>query len=650
MTDMFGQYKSQSTRALEQIDSSKYPDTNKDIEANLQRLNTFVDYLAEYVGVMQKGVDQANMDVFQRTRDILSNFVILLGGGSITDIDFGDLQYFLPAIGALFGFDSDVPFPINLFHAAERFLLGYIVPLDSFAFVIQDIIIGWAEAFGLNEEFIAALNSVIEELIALGTTFGDIFDNLWDLLDIFGVGTGIFGPFADIWHSITQLLGGFSLETLGDLTDPIFHALAPWVRIVAQFVDWLNEIVMAFSGGLADLEGILNFSQMFTPFLDFVGGVFEPVAAVIEWVTNAIIPQNILAALEGGLIKLINIPGLDASKIISGVFDALQIPGLLAEKIVGGVLDILRIPNLDASKITTGNFNQNMIAGLVNLVNLIRGGQISGSNLVNDSRITNTTMWTGTNFDAVMSTEQKRSDTHSIKMQGPSKSVHLVRNELGQDVRISTTEGEQFYIEAWVYPPASNTGAGNIVLSAATWNAAGVQTDVVANNITASTLTEGVFQKVSGYATIPANAVQVVGKVSTNSSVPSGDIYYWDDPIFREVTESRNVFSFLSGIINSFRDTLVGWANSTDTDLDNWLLRLVFGDSVPLSSINTNTPNLWLDPNFQSTARLVGFPDWSFDSVNKIGSAGNGLKTTGGATRTWIGPKIANTGQPLTLL
>lgn len=296
--DMFGRYQSQTTRQLTKISSSKYPDTNKDMEANIRRLNQFVDYIAQYLQVMQKGVDQANEDALQRLKGMAGDLVALLGGGELLyGIDLGDLQYFLPALGAIFGFDADTPFPINLFNMVEHFFLGYVVPLDAFAYAIQDIINGWGEALGINEEYMHALNDVMTELINLGTSLGDILNNLFDLLDILGINTDGFGVFADLWHAITTLLGSFHLEDFGTLTDPIFEAVAPWVAQLAQLLNDVNSIIEAFSGGLTDLQGILNFASLFTGFTDLLSGAFDPVSAWGDIITNVINPLGLITSI-----------------------------------------------------------------------------------------------------------------------------------------------------------------------------------------------------------------------------------------------------------------------------------------------------------------------------------------------------------------
>lgn len=310
--DIFGQYQSQTTRALASIDSSKYPDTNKDFEANVIRLNQDVDYISKFLQTMQKGVDSANKDPISRIRDLVAGLGILLGGGSlteITDINLGDLQYYLPAIGALLGFDSTTPFPINLFEAAEHLLLGYIVPLDVFASTIEDLILSFFAAIGIDEDALNSLRDLLDAVVSVTGDIQTLFTNLANLLDVFGINSSGFGPFADLWHAVTQLLGGLNLQTLGDLVDPIFHALAPWIEEVAQFVNQLDLIIKAFSGGLTNVQGILNFASIFTSYLNFLPSSFDIPTMWVQIVENILLPSGILnpvidsiTSVLGGLV------------------------------------------------------------------------------------------------------------------------------------------------------------------------------------------------------------------------------------------------------------------------------------------------------------------------------------------------------------
>lgn len=79
------------------------------------------------------------------------------------------------------------------------------------------------------------------------------------------------------------------------------------------------------------------------------------------------------------------IPGLDASKIVSGSFPMAMISGLVSllaafpgGNIIGTILSSV-VPGLDASKITSGSFPQSMITGLVSLLNAFPAGNLIGT-------------------------------------------------------------------------------------------------------------------------------------------------------------------------------------------------------------------------------------------------------------------------------
>lgn len=426
MTDLYGNYRSQTTRALQSIDSSKFPDTNKDFEKNIQRLNNFVDYIAEYLQVMQKGVDKANQDPITNLRNTITDLGILLAGGELLyGIDLGDLQYFLPAIAAMFGFDSDKPFPINLLYAAEHFLLGYIIPLDSWAYAIMDIIDAWAIAFGLPADFVEALHNLLLALQAVTTDYIDYFNGLANLITIFDVSSAlgdVSGPLGQLWAVLRTLFGeGNDLPAAIDLLGPAGNALAPWVQLLADLVTNFDLIVKAFAAGAYDIAGLLNLGNMITNVVSLIPliGTFDPVLAWAELFTNAL-----TAAV---------IPNLDASKIVSGIVSAARLQPLIDAVSVGfggstglgysglqswlaglptpqavidyiyntltggsgsghsltdlgvaliafpanfisGILDAAVVPGLDASKIITGILPAPRLQGLVDAVSQAYGG------------------------------------------------------------------------------------------------------------------------------------------------------------------------------------------------------------------------------------------------------------------------------------
>jgi len=494
--DLFGQYQSQSTRQLAEISSSKYPDTNKDFEANLRRLNEFVDYIAQYLSIMQKGVDQANQDAISRLRDTVTNIGVLFGGGELLyGINLGDMQYFLPALGAIFGFDSSKPFPISLFEMAEHFLLGYVVPLDAWAEAIRDIINGWAAALGLDPDFITAVNEIFDQMIELGTTLGDILNTLWDLLSIFGINDGGFGPFADIWHVVTQLLGSFDLTTLGDIVDPVLHALAPWISELAQILSWVNQILQAFSGGLTDLQGVLNFASMFTPWIDFMHEVFDPVQAWIDMIVNNLVP-------DGGLLG--NWSPVDA-------------------------LNLFNVPWLTAL-IPIGHIGNNRE------INLIDDPYFASATSVDSSVWT----WDGT---------QKHSSTGgSAKVTADGTTKDLLSN------RIPVDPGQTLKVYSWV-KWAAMTGSGSPLKLGLTYyldNAAVAQPDLVTHNLSPSTQDWTQFQATT---VAPSNVDSVSLRLTVGSTATSGTVYWNDTWVSKPIKLLPT--SFIDGL-DDFFDTVSG--------------------------------------------------------------------------------------------
>lgn len=550
MTDMFGNYKSQETRALQSINSSKYPDTNVDLERNLQRLNSFVDYIAQYLQVMQKGVDQANQDVFQRTRDVLQNMGVLLAGGAIFDNDFGDLQYFLPAIGALLGFDSDTPFPLNLFHAAEHFFLGYVVPLDSFRAAMIDQVNLWADRLNLNEEFMTELNDWLDAVGGLNASFRELMQNIFDMFDIFGVNQDGMGPLAELWQAITKLFGGFDLGVIGDITDPLLSRLAPWIHRMADNVEKLTAIINAWSDGAEKLEGIINFSKLFEG-IDWANPNFTPGGALQEWMNNKLVPTNIFAhRVEFNTVSdRASLAKERADESLANFATALSKFGFTQ---VATWLDDLLVTRGAASTAITNAATAQAKANLAEAlatVGVLRAK--FGSNLLYSPNFEDTTIPRNSYNNTLSlssytySTDQKHSGTQSLKIIYDSTAVTAAAQ--GMELRVEPsqqylpTQPESWYwVEGWFYLHSTHSANGRLKIFAEAKDSLGVNVtqqgfifDQAINSLTKSTWT-----KFAGHIQIPTGRDQFV-LVAQRTGCSLNDVIYFDDLVMREVTEAK---------------------------------------------------------------------------------------------------------------
>jgi len=418
MSDYLGGYKSQSTRALASIDSTKYPDTNKDFEANVMRLNEFVDYISQYLQTMQKGVDQANRSVLEQIQDFASNLGILFAGGDILNgLDFGDLQYFLPALGALFGFDANTPFPINLLEAAEHFLLGYVIPLDAFPVAIGDIIDGWLRALGVDDTFRTAFTDV---MAAIGNWFGS-FEDLLMAIQNFVIGlicspqSLIGGPFALFWNMLSSCLGGFDPTIVGRLANPVLDVLAPWLEGLAAFINWsanlLESIANNLDGFSEDVQTLFNFAGMFNMIEGFFGALAQGSVGIA---------MNLLGAAVGGTEFFLNI------------FAGIPIVGDIVRAITG---------------IIDGGYRE-LSMFFANLFNVVPVGSLTNNqpNLLRDSAF-----GAGSMMDAVdwsIDLSDNRTNTGDGKNTGSLKLVcdgmpHSIRSGLDPDDYIKVTGGQE---------------------------------------------------------------------------------------------------------------------------------------------------------------------------------------------------------------
>lgn len=157
---------SQKVRNLRTIDSKKY---NADFTANMAALNSATDYMSQYLIVMQKGIDDANKNIIQKIQDFIADLIIIFTGGSDTGFEFGDLQYIVSALGALFGFQG-LDGPVNLLEAAGHFLANFLEPLG----LLGDIINGFIK------DVFAFFAGLLSNVPIVGDALEEIVNNVAD--------------------------------------------------------------------------------------------------------------------------------------------------------------------------------------------------------------------------------------------------------------------------------------------------------------------------------------------------------------------------------------------------------------------------------------------------------------------------------------
>lgn len=381
-------YSSPEARRLGNITPQSYD--YRDQGKLISKLVNDVSYMAGMQRKMQKGIDDANQNFVQQLQGLVNDILVILSGGGDTGLDFGDLKYILQAIGALFGFQPGMPLPINLFQAAWHFFSNYIVPVQNFEDVINMIVDGIIasvlDLFGevpivgqalqqlaqiiseMRDLLLPAVSALQDLFDALGFAFGDALDSLGNLIRV------LFKAFAPI------------TEPIADALAPVFQFLSTWTEAfmdgIAAVVGVVSNIVNAITNGVHDFQWWAEEFNVLTAILAIIDGLIE----------NGILAVLDAANVVGTLIDSV-IPGLDASKIVSGIFNAIQIPNLDAGKIISGIFNVLRIPGLDASKIVSGQFSQAMV-NITNIAASWISGILNPSNIpgLDASKITSGTL------------------------------------------------------------------------------------------------------------------------------------------------------------------------------------------------------------------------------------------------------------------
>lgn len=128
----------------------------------------------------------------------------------------------------------------------------------------------------------------------------------------------------------------------------VYEFLRAGISLPLSIIEGVIQHMLPFGlGNFVDLEHAFDTVETaFTKTFNFLGDLnpldpdFNIADAAIAFIQLILSPVNLLANLVGGFIPQFQIPGIDASKIISGVFSNSFFPGLLRlfNKLFGGFL------------------------------------------------------------------------------------------------------------------------------------------------------------------------------------------------------------------------------------------------------------------------------------------------------------------------
>lgn len=241
--------------------------------------------------------------------------------------------------------------------------------------------------------------SMLEDLLMWAINIPQLIDGLipdWLIpgLDASKIITGIIG-LAQLPAQVLTTISGVAASLVSGIlgvgnipgldASKIISGVLNLAQLPTQVLTTITGVAAGLVSGLLAIGNIpgLDASKiisgafpisMITGLFDVGGKILTSLLSVpISVITGLLSGGSILTSLIPGLdvSKIISgvfptgmIPGLDVSKIISGIFPVGFIPGLDASKIVSGILNAVQIPGLDVAKIVTGVFGAGFIPGL----------------------------------------------------------------------------------------------------------------------------------------------------------------------------------------------------------------------------------------------------------------------------------------------
>lgn len=309
-----GNYTTPTQRSLSSI--AQTPDNDissqEKLVALLQDHTSQLKFLATNQQSLQQGVNDATANPIQQIQQFVADLLVLLGGGQLAEgaLDFGDLKYVLPALGALLGL-GDAPFPIDLFQAASKLFFGYVVPQQQFTDLINHFIDVWARFLGINPQFVDDLKTLND---AWSNLFGGVKNLLPSVSSLFtelGITGNDLGPLGQKLAPILHAFDNIDLTPYHDITEFFTAAFDKFIVHLAAVINFIDSVLRVL-GAAEDGIDVVNDppSNLIVPFKNLVAllgniklGIadFNPLAAASKWLGGVLIPVAGITDVEPDL-------------------------------------------------------------------------------------------------------------------------------------------------------------------------------------------------------------------------------------------------------------------------------------------------------------------------------------------------------------
>ena len=577
------QYESKETRVLKTIDSKRYPETNKDFVRNMRRLNSSVDYLASYMRIMQKGVDDANKNFIDQIQGFINDLVVVFSGGEPTGFELGDLKYVFQAVGALFGF-SGAPFPINLVDAARHLFDTYIKNLVQLTDVIFDSIEAWMkaliEAVDGTPLVGPALTSFANLMLRVVDNAKDAVDNASDALGRaqeakdFAQSANEFGlEIVDAGNNIIKNPSferdmymqpgttfsknyfrtgeqSLKMQSAGGNTERVYHLLTDGVtpasvRVNGSDTYYAEVYVCADDANVQDAAGE-----------DGIQFVFEPLGRFGNALEKQYIKMNAKSSdLKGSWTKLANFIKLPSDAV------RLKMSLVLTKDV--NIHETYYFDDVTVREVTIAKNAEDLAYEALGITDDIVS---AGTNLIKNP-----------GFEKNLYLQPSGSYTN-VEAHSGTKSLKMVGNHLtNQKYRFLSDEtkytyipaagGDKYYVEFFIKGKASNgqnSGGDNAIqFVIEPFNANNTPLDNQTIDIDADTSlsSSGNWIKVSRVLKLPDTTAKMRLSLQMSSAVERDETYYFDDFIVREVTLASDANDNANTAIDYAQDTVAAGSN-----------------------------------------------------------------------------------------